>query len=106
MKKLIAVTGFLVLTFLAVNTAQAQTDPPPATDPATAPPPTTDPATTTTDQSTIAAPDSTMAVATDSTGAVIPPDSLTFPIEKSSSRLRTYSGKHRGNNVIYNPNKN
>lgn len=105
MKKLIA-TGIIVLAAACISdTAEAQTEnTQTTTDPSTATPVTTDQSTTTTDQSAVpAVTDSTAVVSTDSTGAVISPDSLTLPPDKPSSRLRTYSGKHRGNNVIYNP---
>jgi hypothetical protein len=100
MKKLLLTTASLIAISFA---ASAQTDPPPATEVPTTtetPPPTTD---TTGTGSGVAT--ETQPVMLDSLGNPIvgEPAAPAAPPEKPTSRLKLYSGKHRGNNVIYNP---
>ena len=101
MKKVI-LTSAAVLAICFAASAQTET-PPPANTEATPPP--TNPDSTTTPVDGAATNTEVAPPALDSLGNPIisEPAAPAAPPEKPTSRLKLYSGKHRGNNVIYNP---
>lgn len=110
-KSVLAASVFLTISCIAV--AQTDSTAVPAETPVTTEPPAPDPNAIPVDQNAtpvdpnaVPIDASAIPVMTDSTGAPINPDGTpagTSAGDKPATRHKLYSGKHRGNNVIYDP---